>query len=110
MQLDSCKSMLQQDETSAIRVDQSRVTLDAVVFAFHEGASPEEIASRFPDLTLAAVYSAIVFYLQNRSEVDAYLGQRESRAAELREKVEASPGRAEFRDRLLARARAAASA
>ena len=110
MNLDTCNSLLYQDETAAIRVDQTRVTLDAVVFAFREGASPEEIASRFPDLTLAAVYSAIAFYLQNRLDVDAYLGQRESRAADLRQQVECKPGYAEFRDRLLARARAAASA
>lgn len=110
MKLDSCKSLLHQDETAAIRVDQTRVTLDAVVFAFDEGASPEEIVSRFPDLTLTAVYSAIAFYLQNRSDVDAFLSQRESQAAELREEVEATPGHAEFRTRLLARARAAANA
>ena len=82
MQIDTCKSLLVQDELGVIRVDRSKVTLDAVVFAFHEGTSPEEISARFTDLSLEAIYSAIAYYLQNREEIDQYLSQRESKNAE----------------------------
>jgi uncharacterized protein (DUF433 family) len=71
--LGSCKIPLQEDASGAIRVENTRVTLDTVVFAYREGATAEEIAERFPAISRSAVYAAIAFYLQNRTEVDAYL-------------------------------------
>ena len=56
----------------------TRVSLDSIVYDFLDGMSPDSIAENFPVLTLEEVYGAIVFYLANREEVDAYL--RESDA------------------------------
>lgn len=103
MTLDSCKIPLQQDASGAIRVENTRVTLDSVVFAFHEGATAEEIAERFPAITLSAAYAAITFYLQNRQEMDAYLKRRESEAEQIRANLESHPESKEFRERLLSR-------
>jgi uncharacterized protein (DUF433 family) len=56
----------------------TRISLDSIVYAFLDGASPESILQSFPLLTLEQVYGAITFYLANRVEVDAYLKQQEA--------------------------------
>ena len=103
MTLDSCKIPLQEDDQGAILVENTRVTLDTVVFAFRAGSTAEEIAERFPAISLSAVYAAIAFYLQNQAEIDAYLERRRTEAEQLRQQIESRPGAKEFRDRLLAR-------
>lgn len=65
------------DPQGTIRVRGSRVTLDAVVTAFRAGATAEGIAQRFPTVALADVYPIIAHYLNNTTEIDAYLSQRE---------------------------------
>ena len=103
MTLDSCKIPLQEDAAGVIRVENTRVTLDTVVYAFRDGATAEEIAEWFPAVSLSAVYAAITFYLQNRTAIDAYLERRQTEAAQLRHEVESRPNAKDFRDRLLAR-------
>ena len=55
----------------------TRVSLDSVVYNFRNGASPEKIAQSFPSLTLAQIYGAIAFYLDNKEHVDSYLERGE---------------------------------
>ena len=45
----------------------------AVLEDYLEGASPEEIAARYRNLTLEQVYATLLYYFRNRAEVDAYL-------------------------------------
>ena len=59
----------------AYRITDSRVSLDSVVYAWLDGASPETIREMFPVLTLEEVYGAVAFYLANQEEVDKYLRQ-----------------------------------
>jgi uncharacterized protein (DUF433 family) len=103
MTLNTCTIPLQEDSTGAIRVENTRLTLDAIVFAFREGATAEEIVERFPAISLSAVYAAIAFYLQNRVQVDEYLARRKAEADEIRIKIESRPETKAFRERLLAR-------
>lgn len=58
-------------------VEGTRISLDSVVYAFHDGLSPESIVQSFPLLTLEQVYGAIAFYLANQVEIDAYLADEE---------------------------------
>ena len=51
----------------------SRVSLDSIVYAFHDGQSPESIAQAFPVLSLEQVYGAITYYLANTKKIDLYL-------------------------------------
>jgi uncharacterized protein (DUF433 family) len=90
-----------------IRVEDTRVTLDSLVHAYQEGASAEEIVERFPVITLAAVYAAIAFYLQNQAEIDVYLKRRQAEAEQIRAQIESRPGAKQFRERLAARLAAA---
>ena len=59
----------------AYRITDSRVSLDSVVYAWRNGASPEAIADMFSVLTLEEIYGAVAFYLANQEEVDEYLRQ-----------------------------------
>jgi len=91
------------DEAGVLRVAGTRVSLDSIVFAFGQGATPEEIAQDFPTVDLAAVYSIIGYYLQNRAEVEEYLAQRKARHEELKTELEAGFNPHGVRERLLAR-------
>ncbi len=71
------------DPDGAVRVGKTRVTLDTVVRAFHDGATAEEIAQQYPSLALADVYAVIGYYLQRRGEEEEYLRERQRRAAEV---------------------------
>jgi uncharacterized protein (DUF433 family) len=71
------------DDQGVLRVGNTRVPLDTVVYAFNQGASPEEIVMSYPTLDLAHVYAVVNYYLYNRAEVDAYLRQREAEASRI---------------------------
>ena len=86
-----------------VLVGETRVTLDTVVTVFNQGATAEEIAYRYSSLNLADVYAAIAFYLNNATEVDAYLQQRQRKSQEIREMNQAKFDPQGLRDRLLAR-------
>jgi uncharacterized protein (DUF433 family) len=63
----------------ALRVAGSRVSLDSIVIAFRQGASPEQIVEWFPTLSMQQVQGALAYYLENRETVDCYIsaGERE---------------------------------
>lgn len=94
------------DEHGVLIVGGTRVPLDTVIGAFHEGATPEEIVIRYDALHLADVYEVIAFYLNNRTRVDEYLDERGRQAEEIRREIEARFPPAEIRERLLARRKA----
>lgn len=87
------------------RITGTRVSLDSVIHAFWEGATPEEICQDFPSLSLAQVYSVIAYYLTHREKVDAYLKEQQQAAEKLRQELKARHGDflADLRQRLLAR-------
>src|SRR5947207_1710566 len=80
---------LVRDPSGVLQVGDSRVTLDLVVTAFHQGASAEEIVQQYPSLDLADVYLVLGFYLGHRAEIEAYLQEREQQADDLRKQIEA---------------------
>lgn len=95
---------LRADERGALRVGDSRVSLDTVVNEYENGADPEGIVNAYPTLRLADVYAVIAYYLRHQDEVQGYLRTRQAEAAELRREIESrQPGRAGLRAKLLAR-------
>jgi uncharacterized protein (DUF433 family) len=76
------------DDTGAIRVGQSRVTLDVLLQYWRVGMKPEEIARGLDTLTLADVYGALAYYFRHESEIDNYLRRREEEAEKLRQEIE----------------------
>jgi len=96
---------LKMDAHGVVRVAGTRVTLDTIVSAFNEGATPEEIVQQYPSLHLADLYSVIGYYLRRRAEVEAYLRQRKHEADEVRKQNKSRFDARGVRDRLLARRR-----
>ncbi|MEO8350894.1 MAG: DUF433 domain-containing protein [Chthoniobacteraceae bacterium] len=96
-------ALIETDSDGVRRVAGTRVTLDAVVYAFRNRATPEEIVQWYPSLNLADAYEAVAIYLRHRGEVDAYLVQRESTAGEVRTENERRFPAAGIREQLLAR-------
>jgi len=101
--LTELKVPLRSDADGVLRVGQTRVTLDTVVAAFQEGATAEQIVEQYPSLDLADVYSVIGYYLQRRTDVDAYLRDRARQAEEVRREDESRSDPTGIRERLLAR-------
>jgi uncharacterized protein (DUF433 family) len=94
---------LRADPDGAIRVVGTRLTLDTIVTAYRDGAPPEEIAKRFPGLSLPDAYTVIGYYLRHPREVEAYLDERRRAAEAIRQKIEADGPPRLSRDQLLAR-------
>lgn len=94
---------LRETEGGVIRVGQTRVRLDTVVYAFNEGYTAEEIVSQYPALDLSDVYTIIAYYLGNRDAIDEYVADRAKKAQVLRREIEANPEYQAWRQRLLAR-------
>jgi uncharacterized protein (DUF433 family) len=93
------------DEADVMRVNDTRVSLDSVIFAFNDGATPEEIVQQYPTLNLSDVYAVISYYLQNRAEVEDYLERRHAERLEQKKEIEARFNPRGLRERLLARQR-----
>jgi uncharacterized protein (DUF433 family) len=81
---------LRVDYTGAIRVGESRVTLDALLQYWRLGMKPEEIARGLDSLTPADVHGALAYYFRHETEIDAYLSRREGEAEKLRTEIEAA--------------------
>jgi uncharacterized protein (DUF433 family) len=96
---------LRLDEGGAVRVGQSRITLDLIVEQYENGATPEDMVRAYDTLELADVHAVIAYYLRHRDEVRAYLKRRAEEAEALRAKIEAEHPRV-TREELLARRRA----
>jgi len=62
-------------EDGAIRIAGTRVGLSSIVAGFREGESPDTIAKEFPAVTVAQVYGAIAYYLENRKLVDDFFAE-----------------------------------
>ncbi len=73
MVIDANPVPLRADPDGTIRVVGTRLTLDTIVTAYRDGAPPEEIARRFPGISLPDTYAVIGYYLRYPREVEAYL-------------------------------------
>ena len=61
------------DTLLAIRLAGTRVGIEYVLRDYLQGASPEELALRFPTLSLEQIHATITYYLAQRAEVSRYL-------------------------------------
>ena len=56
-----------EEQSGAYYAAGTRVSLDSIVECFNEGMSAESILAEFDTLTLAQIYGAIAYYLDNQS-------------------------------------------
>jgi uncharacterized protein (DUF433 family) len=80
-----------EEREGGLYVAGTRVSLDSLIECFREGLSAESILAEFDTLTLAQVYGAIAYYLENQAAIDAYRLRQEQRFAALRRSVGALP-------------------
>ncbi len=86
------------DEQGTIRFHGSRVTLDTILGRYLSGESAEQIHEGFPSLGLSEIYGAITYYLSHKDQVDLYLRERKTAAADTRSKIEELPGSQDLRE------------
>lgn len=91
------------DAEGVIRVSGTRVTLDSLVEAFQQGATPEEISQQFPSVPLGDVYEVIGYYLRHTPEFDHYFRERGEAARLINAENERRWPGAGLRDRWMAR-------
>src|SRR5262245_28243399 len=93
----------QTDDDGVMRVGGTRVRLETVIEAYHNGCSAEEILLKYPSLKLPDIYAVITYYLWHRQEIDAYLDERRTTSDEIRRENETRFPPQGVRERLLAR-------
>jgi uncharacterized protein (DUF433 family) len=79
---------IREDEHGVKRVGKTRVMLDSIVAASHQGHSAETMVQQYPALALEEVYGAITYYLANKETVDQYLCRQDAVWQEAREKAD----------------------
>ena len=94
---------LRTEEGGTIRVGETRVTLDTVIGAYHNGCSAEEIVLKYPTLTITDVYAVLTYYRWYPQPIEAYLTERRQQAAQIQQQIEARFPPEGIRERLLAR-------
>src|ERR1700756_3335340 len=75
---------LRVDEGGAVRVGNSRISLDLIVEQYENGMTPEDMVRTYDTLALADVHAVIAYYLRHRDEVRAYRQRRAEEAEALR--------------------------
>lgn len=96
-------SPLRPDDDGVVRVGNSRVTLQNIIHAYQRGSSPEAIVQSYPALTLADVYYALAYYLDNPAEVETYLHDEAERAESIRNEIRSKQNDQNLKQRLLER-------
>ena len=91
------------DGDGVVRIGGTRVTLETVVDSFKRGATAEEIAQQYPTVELSDIYSVLGYYLHQREEIEAYLGERSVKSDAIRSEIESRFDPAGIRDRLVSR-------
>ncbi|MEG4573439.1 DUF433 domain-containing protein [Microcoleus sp. N3A4] len=71
MQLEDYFNFLAADD---IRLKGTRIGIETILFDYlFRAKTPEEIAQTYPSLRLEQVYATILYYLQNKQAVEAYI-------------------------------------
>jgi uncharacterized protein (DUF433 family) len=86
-----------------LKVADTRISLDTVVYHFNNGEDVAEIQDQYDSMSLAQVHSAIAYYLHNKTEVDRYLAKREIERAKIKREIQAEFPPRVTREMLLAR-------
>ena len=107
MQIEDYFNFLAEDD---IRIKGTRIGIETVLDEYiHDGKTAEAIADRYHTVTLEQVYATILYYLQNREKVGAYLEDYLEYCRKAREEYEKNPPPGVIRLRKLKAERQSAS-
>ncbi len=85
-----------------VRLKGSRIGIETVLYEYiYRAKTAEQMADRFPSLTLEQIYATILYYLHNREKVEAYLLDGLNFSREMRQKQAENPSPAVLRLRKL---------
>ncbi|MDZ8091224.1 MAG: DUF433 domain-containing protein [Nostoc sp. DedQUE05] len=75
-----------------IRLKDSRIGIETILYEYiHCGRSPEEIAQIYQTISLEQVYTTIIYYLQNKETVSAYIKNWIEHGHRMREQQRLNP-------------------
>ena len=92
---------LVQLENGAVRVRNSRVSLETILIRTRMGDTIERIHSGFPTVSVSQIKEILAWYHDNKAEADEYLQQIEAKWEKARQWAESQPGYKESREKLL---------
>jgi uncharacterized protein (DUF433 family) len=92
---------LVQLENGAVRVRNSRVTLETILIRSQMGNTVESIHSGYPTVSISQIKEILAWYHDNKADVDEYLRQIEAEWERARQWAESQPGYKESREKLL---------
>lgn len=91
-----------------IRIKGTRIGIETILTDYLElGLFAEQIAARYPSLSVEQVYATLTYYWRNRAQVDAYLHRVDQEVEHQRRQQDQYPTPAVQRLRELARQREA---
>lgn len=89
MQLEEYFDFLSPDD---IRIKGHRIGIEDVLYEYiHNAMTPDELAVRFPTLTLEEIYATLLYYVRNKADIDRYLTERLAHEAHMRAEQEKNP-------------------
>lgn len=89
MQLEKYFQFIASDD---IRIKGTRIGIESVLYEYiHRSQTPENITHRFPSLTLEQIYATILYYLQNRKQIDSYLKEWLKHSRQMRSEQDSNP-------------------
>lgn len=75
-----------------IRLKNSRIGIETILYEYIDcGRSPEEIAQIYKSVSLEQVYATILYYLQNKETVSAYMKNWIEHGHRMREEQRLNP-------------------
>lgn len=90
------------DDPKAFRIKGHRIWIEHVVHEYNNNySSPEDIALRFPGLSLEKIYATLTYYLRHKAEIDADIADLDREFEEQRRKQWENPTPAMLRIRAL---------
>ena len=71
--LTAYRHIVKRTDTKEPIIQGTRISVRDVVEQWQMGASPEEIPTQYPHVTLAQVFEALAYYHDNKPEVDHFI-------------------------------------
>jgi uncharacterized protein (DUF433 family) len=93
---------LTQEPDGDIHVTGHRIGIKHIVDRYNEGYSPVMLLEEYPTLSLPIIHKSIAFYLENKTEVDAYIAECEAELDRQQAAAKKGPDLAELRRRMAA--------
>ena len=87
-------------ENGAVRVRNSRVTLETIVIRMQGGDTVDKIHEGFPTVSVTQIKEILTWYFDNKAEVDEYIQQVQAGAERVLQWIESQPGYQERREEL----------